>query len=89
MKMATIVDHDALRKMREFNSTHPGTQWFAYENVDLGHSMLGHVQFLAVGPECTHKNAPKNFPDTSWGLGWRYSPIGVVNVGRGTVGDET
>jgi hypothetical protein len=54
--------------------------WYAYQNHDLGHRELGHLQFLAVGPGCTFKEPPPRCPDTQHGLGWRYLLVGRVNL---------
>lgn len=62
----------------------PGT-WAAYENHDLGHPNLGHLRFLKYGPDCTLKEPPEKYPDTSLGIGWRYVYIGTVNLETGEV----
>jgi hypothetical protein len=56
-------DSKALAKMKSSSYNFPGTRWAAYENHDLGHWALGHLKFLAVGPQNTFKTAPTRLPD--------------------------
>jgi len=60
-------------------------KWYAYQNHDLGHPGIGHLQFLAVGPGCTFKTPPERYPDTQHGLGWRYILVGKVNLETGAI----
>jgi len=60
-------------------------KWHAYQNHDLGHFNIGHLQFLAVGPGCTFKEPPRTAPDTQHGLGWRYILVGTVNLTTGAI----
>jgi len=76
---------EALADMRKFAAATPGTTWAAYQNHDMGHPNLGHLQFLAVGPGCTFKTPPRNSPDTPSGLGWRYLHVGTVNLETGEI----
>lgn len=63
-----------------------GGRWAAYQNQDLGSTRAGHLQFLRVGPECSHAEAPPAFPsDTENGMGWRYRHVGFVNLETGLV----
>lgn len=75
---------EALKQMRE-----RGGNWAAYENHDLGHPDLGHLRFLKYGPDCTLKEPPARYPDTSEGIGWRYVYIGTVNLESGEITPET
>jgi hypothetical protein len=59
--------------------------WIAYQNQDLGHRDLGHLKFLAVGPGCTFKEAPKRYPDTPDAINWRYLLHGEVNLKTGEI----
>src|SRR5271169_315723 len=59
----------ALAKMRSSRANFPGPRWAAYENHDLGHWGLGHLQFLAVGPQNTLKVAPTRLPPGTGGRG--------------------
>ncbi len=71
---------EALQAMRERGGT-----WPAYQNVALDSADLGHMRFLKYGPECTLKEPPQRYPDTSEGIGWRYVYIGTVNLETGDV----
>ena len=48
-------DCAALAVMRRSPCTFADTRWAAFQNHDLGHPDLGHLQFLAVGPQNTFK----------------------------------
>jgi len=61
------------------------SKWYAYQNHDLGHYNIGHLQFLIVGPGCTYKEPPQHYPDTKHGLGWRYILVGTVNLESGLI----
>jgi hypothetical protein len=71
---------EALKAIRE-----RGGNWAAYQNQDLGHYDLGHMRFLKYGPECTLKEPPQRYPDTSDCIGWRYVLVGTVNLETGEV----
>lgn len=76
------TDAHALYQMRL-----KGGIWAAYQNQDLGSSNIGHLQFLKIGPGCTHLDAPSKYPaDTAWGMGWRYLLVGYVDLGTGAIG---
>lgn len=74
---------ETLAVMRERGGT-----WYAYQNHDLGHPELGHLRFLQVGPECTYQEAPERYPDSQYGLGWRYLRVGIVNLETGEIEEE-
>lgn len=76
---------EALSTMRRFADATPGTRWAAYQNVELGHPGLGHLQFLAIGPGCTFHEAPKRMPDTKTAINWRYWFCGWVNLETGQI----
>jgi len=78
-------DSNSLRLMRD--RTKDGMRWAAYQNVDLGHPDLGHLQFLAIGPKQTYKEPPKNMPDTPAGIGWRYIHVGWVDLKTGEISE--
>ena len=71
---------EALQAMRDRKGT-----WAAYENHDLGHPDAGHLRFLKYGADCTLKEPPLRYPDTSEAIGWRYQYIGTVNLETGEV----
>lgn len=83
----TVPVQEVLEQMR--GSLKPGCQWFAFQNHDLGSRLVGHLQFLQVGPGCTYKNCPDRMPDTKQYIGWRYVPVGVVDLETGTINTET
>ena len=76
------VDKSVLEQLRE-----RGGAWAVYRNEDLGHPMLGHLQFLKFGPECTYTRVtlPAQAPDSTSGLGWRYRFCGVVDLPSGEI----
>jgi len=76
----------ALAAMRSSAGNLPGTRWAVYQNHDIGHRDLGHLQFIAVGPQNTLKEATERAPDTqACGMGWRYLHVGWVNLETGAI----
>jgi hypothetical protein len=82
-------DDRGLGLMRDFVKKVPTARWHAFQNHDLGHIDLGHLQFLAIGPDCTFKTVPKRMPDTAQSINWRYVPVGWVNMETGKIEEET
>jgi|GEM_PF-2780447 len=82
-----VGDHkpepEALADMRE--RVEEGQFWAAYQNHDMSHGLLGHLQFLCCGKGCTFQDAPKRMPDTKVGFGWRYVPVGIVDLDTGEI----
>lgn len=78
---------EALKSMKTSPCNFADTKWYAYQNHDLGHYDIGHLQFLAVGSQNTFKDAPNRMPDTRTSLGWRYIKVGIVNLESGEVND--
>jgi hypothetical protein len=74
------VTPEALKAMSERRGT-----WAAYQNIALDSDDLGKLRFLKYGADCTLKEAPKKYPDTSEGPGWRYEYVGTVNLETGEV----
>jgi hypothetical protein len=74
------IHPESLAQMRK-----RGGRWAAFENHDLSSSNPGHLQFIKYGPGCTHETPPKRCPDTDAGLGWRYVPVGFVDLATGTI----
>ena len=89
MKTTVIGDEkaadEALAQMKSSPYNHPDTKWAAYQNHDLGSRNIGHLQFLAIGPQNTFKEAPARAPDGPSGLGWRYVYVGWINLETGKV----
>lgn len=51
-----------------------------YENQDLGHPELGHVQFLSYGSPAAQletEEPPVRLPDIGGAINWRYQLVGV------------
>ena len=76
-------DPEALAKMKSSRYTFADTRWAAYENHDLGHWDVGHLKFLAVGPQNTFKTAPERMPDARGEINWRYVHVGFVDLVSG------
>lgn len=75
----------ALSQMVIGAAMYPGVRYAAYQNHDLGSEHLGHLRFLAVGPNNTFKAQPLHFPDTQSEIGWRYVFVGWVNLETGEI----
>jgi len=83
------VSDIALEKMRAATEKDPAMRWGAYRNEAFDSATFGHLQFLAVGPNNTYKDPPKQYPaDTTSGMGWRYLFLGWVDLKTGEV-DES
>jgi hypothetical protein len=78
-------DSEALAGMKSSNYNFPDTRWATYENHDLGHWALGHLKFLAVGPQNTFKTAPTRLPDARSEINWRYVHVGYVDLVSGEI----
>lgn len=74
-------------KILRDNST-ARTKWAAFRNEAWDSSTFGHLQFLAVGPDHTHKVAPAHLPDTKFGTGWKYRLVGWVNLDTGLIDSD-
>ncbi len=72
------IDPEALRQMRERGGT-----WAAFQNQALDSADRGGLRFLHVGEGCTYQTAPGRYPDTQFGVGWRYLLVGTVNLETG------
>jgi len=80
---------EALEAMRSSPYNHENTEWAAYQNHALDSANCGHLQFLAVGPDNTCKEAPEKYPaDTSSGMGWRYLFVGWVDLETGEIKED-
>ena len=80
------IDALALNSMRDKAATSdPGAEWWCYQNVAMDSANFGHCIFLQVGPGCTLAEPPPQGPDGVWGLGWRYRPVGPVDLDSGQV----
>ena len=78
-------DTEALEAMRKSPYTFESTRWAAYQNHDLGHYNVGHLRFLAVGPDNTVKEAHSRLPDFPGEINWRYIFVGWVNLETGEI----
>lgn len=85
----TQPDPDVVEIMKSSPHNFSDTRWAAYQNHDLGHRDIGHLQFLAVGPQNTVKEAPKpRLPDYPDRINWRYQFVGFVNLETGLIEEE-
>jgi hypothetical protein len=82
------AEPEALGQMVGSPYNYEDTRWAAYQNKALDSASAGHLQFLAVGPKNTLKEAPKQAPDTQHGLGWKYQFVGWVNLETGDVQED-
>ena len=79
------IDPEVLAKLQAQHKS--GCAWVAYQNHDLGHHDVGGIRFLLTGPGATFAAPPPRSPDTHFGLGWRYLPVGTVNLETGRIED--
>ena len=75
-------DPEALAMMRE-----RGGKWAAYQNQALDSAACGHMAFLQVGEDRTHKIAPETYPGAI-PVAWAYRLIGFVTLATGRVEKE-
>lgn len=76
---------DTIEMMQKSESNHSETRWVAFQNQAMDSVGLGHIRFLATGPMNTFQEIPKNLPDGSYGAGWKYVPVGYVNLETGLI----
>lgn len=81
--MSEKVHPDALASMKAQGAA--TTRWAVYRNMAMDSSTLGHLQFLAIGPDNTLKQPPPRYPDSHLGLGWKYLFVGWINLETGEV----
>jgi len=74
------ADGQALEQMQRM-----GGDWFAYQNMDMGHPDLGRLRFLKCGEDCTFKEPPNRHPDMPSEILWRYWLVGKLNLETGEV----
>jgi hypothetical protein len=74
------VDAEALQQMRR-----RGGNWAVFQNHAMDSAALGGLRFLQFGEDCTFKVAPKRYPDTQYGIGWKYLLVGRVNLASGEI----
>lgn len=87
MPQSRRATSEALEQMRA--SGEETTRWAAYQNKAFDSSLAGHLQFLAVGPDNTYKEPPRQYPaDTVNGAGWRYRFVGWVDLTTGEIKEE-
>lgn len=80
MKAIEKIEEEALKQMCE-----RGGKWAAYQNQALDSNTCGELRFLQFGENCTFNIPPKRYPDTQFGIGWRYGFVGLVNLASGEV----
>lgn len=86
--METKAEPEALEQMKGSPYNYDDTRWAAYQNQAMDSSSAGHLQFLAVGPKNTLKEAPEQAPDTQHGTGWKYRFVGWVDLETGVVDEQ-
>lgn len=80
------VDTEGLLKvLRKSPCCYDDTQWAAYRNVAMDSATFGHLQYLAVGPQNTHKEKPRELPVP---CGWKYRFEGWVDMETGEVYEQ-
>lgn len=84
-KELTVDDFQKVNPEQLDQMKYSGGTWVAYQNQAMDSAGLGHIIFLKVGEDCTHKTPPKHAPDGAYGTGWKYLPIGTVNLETGVV----
>ena len=62
-----------------------GGKWAAYQSMDMSSATLGDLRFLQVGAGRTFEVAPDRYPDTQFGIGWRFLFVGFVNLESGEI----
>lgn len=79
------ISMESLAKLRASPYLYPTTKVWAYEHSILGDPSQGHTLCLMVGPENTHDKPPLHAPDGAHGPGWKYLPVGTVNLSTGDI----
>jgi len=85
--MELKAEKEALEQMSASPYNYDDTRWAAYQNKAMDSYSCGHLQFLAIGPRNTLKEAPEQAPDTQFGTGWKYRFVGWVDPETGNVSD--
>lgn len=70
---------EELARMREGAQRWPNVRWAATQNLELDYN-VGHLKFVAVGPENTIPCITQPFP-----FHWAYQFVGFVNLLTGTI----
>jgi hypothetical protein len=79
-------DSSAIDVMQNSPYNFDDTKWAAYQNHDMGHRDLGHLKFLACGPQNTMKAVNSDrMPDFPGAINWRYQFVGYVNLETGKI----
>ena len=76
------IHETALQQMRE-----RGGEWFAYQNHAMDSAGLGDLQFLQCGEGRTYQTPPARMPDTAHAIGWKYLPVGKVDLETGKIAE--
>lgn len=76
-------EEQALAAMRQRSEQWPDAKWAAAQCVDMSSSNLGHMQFVAVGPDRTITCI-----DNPTLIHWSYYFVGWVNLDTGKIQNE-
>jgi hypothetical protein len=82
------TSENALAKMRYHIQAAPKSNFVAFQSMDMSSETLGDVVFIRIGEDSTLKVIPPQAPDGQWGLGWRYKPVGYINLETGKIVTE-
>jgi hypothetical protein len=82
-----LIPRDVLAKMVSLKKHK--SLWVAFQNHDTGHKDIGVTIFLSIGEDSMNHTIPSCAPDgKGWGLGWRYKPVGYVDLKAGKITQE-
>ncbi len=77
----STIGAEALAQMRE-----RGGKWAAYQSMDMSSVTLGQLRFLQFGDaNNTFAAPPRTYPDTQFGIGWRFQYVGQVHLQPGKI----
>lgn len=79
-----LIDPEALAVMRARSKDWPTARWSAHQNVNLSSADVGHLKFVAVGPD----GRGISCLDRVFALHWSYAFVGWVNLESGTIVPE-
>jgi hypothetical protein len=82
------VEKSVIQSMQSSPFNFEDTRWAAYQNKAMDSASAGNVIYLAIGPQNTFKTRPEHAPDGPHGMGWKYLPIGWVNMEEGRIEED-